>query len=378
MIPLSEPCLSGRELEYVVDSVNSTWVSSNGAYVGRFEAAIAEYVGVKFAVACNCGTSALHVSLMLSGVRADDEVIVPTVTFIAPVNAIRYVGAFPVFMDCDEYCNLDIAGVRDFLQNECFVQDGATINRSSGRRVSAVIPVHVFGTPVDMDAIGQLAGEFHLAVVEDASEALGSKYKGKRCGGLAPMGCLSFNGNKIVTSGGGGAILTNDEDIARRARYLTTQAKEDGVEYIHGAIGYNYRMNNVLAALGLAQFETLDERLAIKRRNFERYEALLGKDRLLQEPEWSESNRWFYGYLCTDAEEKERVIRACLAGEIQVRPLWRPNHLQQPYLDMQSYRIARAGDMYDRVVNLPCSVSLTEEQIVRVGNVVEEATVADV
>jgi aminotransferase in exopolysaccharide biosynthesis len=372
MIPLSEPCLSGRELEYVADCVNSTWVSSNGAYVGRFEAAIAEYVGVRFAVACNCGTSALHISLMLSGVRADDEVIVPTVTFIAPVNAVRYMGAFPVFVDCDEYCNLDVAGMRDFLQNECLVRDGATINRSSGRRVSGVIPVHVFGTPVDMDAVSELAHEFHLAVVEDASEALGSTYKGRRCGGLAPMGCLSFNGNKIVTSGGGGAILTNDERIARQARYLTTQAKEDGVEYIHGAIGYNYRMNNVLAALGLAQFETLDERLAIKRRNFARYEALLGGDRLLQEPEWSRSNRWFYGYLCADAAGKERIIQACLAAEIQVRPLWYPNHLQQPYLGMQSYRIVRAADMYDRVVNLPCSVSLTEEEIARVVDVIRK------
>lgn len=372
MIPLSEPCLSGRELEYVADCVNSTWVSSNGAYVGRFEAAIAEYVGVRFAVACNCGTSALHISLMLSGVRADDEVIVPTVTFIAPVNAVRYMGAFPVFVDCDEYCNLDVAGMRDFLQNECLVRNGATINRSSGRRVSAVIPVHVFGTPVDMDAVSELAHEFHLAVVEDASEALGSTYKGRRCGGLAPMGCLSFNGNKIVTSGGGGAILTNDERIARQARYLTTQAKEDGVEYIHGAIGYNYRMNNVLAALGLAQFETLDERLAIKRRNFARYEALLGGDRLLQEPEWSRSNRWFYGYLSADAAGKERIIQACLAAEIQVRPLWYPNHLQQPYLGMQTHRIVRAADMYDRVVNLPCSVSLTEEEIARVVDVIRK------
>ncbi len=376
MIPLSEPCLSGRELEYVADCVNSTWVSSNGAYVPRFEKAVADYVGVGFAVACNCGTSALHISLMLSGVRPEDEVIVPTVTFIAPVNTVRYVGAFPVFVDCDEYCNMDVVSVRDFLQKECLVQDRATINKSSGRRVAAVIPVHVFGTPVDMDAISELAEEYGLAVIEDASEALGSKHKGRRCGGLAPMGCLSFNGNKIVTSGGGGAILTNDENIARRARYLTTQAKENGIEYIHGTIGYNYRMNNVLAALGLAQFETLDERLAVKRRNFARYENLLGKDRLIQEPEWSQSNRWFYGYLCADAAEKERVIRACLAAEIQVRPLWYPNHLQQPYLGMQSPQIARAGDMYDRVVNLPCSVSLTEEQIVRVADVVGETQAA--
>ncbi len=250
-----------------------------------------------------------------------------------------------------------------------------TTNRKTGRRVSAIVPVHVFGTSADMDPILEMAAEYHLAVIEDASESLGSLYKGRKCGGLAPIGCLSFNGNKIVTTGGGGAILTNDETVAKQARYLTTQAKEDGIEYIHHSVGYNYRMNNVLAALGLAQLETIEERLASKRGNFALYEQALGKDRLVQQPSWSDSNRWFYGFLCSDAAAKERLLSACTTADIQVRPLWYPNHLQRPYRDMQSYQIENALHFYDRLVNLPCSVSLTAEQIAEVVAVIEQADV---
>ena len=324
-------------------------------------------------MACNCGTSALHVSLVLSGVRADDEVIVPAVTFIAPVNAVRYVGAFPVFIDCNEYCCIDVDGIRRFLAEECAVIGGATVNRTTGRRVAAIIPVHVFGTAADMDPILDLARTYGLAVIEDASEALGSRYKGRMCGALAPTACLSFNGNKIVTSGGGGAILTDDDAQADGARLLTTQAKEAGIEYLHHRVGYNYRMNNVLAALGLAQLETIDERLAAKRRNFALYEQILkagGASRLLGQPAWSGANRWFYAYLCDDAEAKDALLRACLGADIQARPLWYPNHLQRPYADMQAYGVERAQWFYDRLVNLPCSVTLTEGEIIQVAAVI--------
>ena len=235
----------------------------------------------------------------------------PAVTFIAPVNAVRYVGAFPVFIDCDEYCSIDVDGSAPLPRRG--VHRGRWGRRSTaatGRRVAAIIPVHVFGTSADMDAILDLAGEHDLAVIEDASEALGSAYKGRMCGGLAPIACLSFNGNKIVTSGGGGAILTDDDALAEGARYLTTQAKEAGIEYVHHGVGYNYRMNNVLAALGLAQLETIDERLATKRENFALYEQALGPagaSRLLRQPEWSDANRWFYAYLCADADGQGRA-----------------------------------------------------------------------
>jgi perosamine synthetase len=380
VIPLSEPVLQGRELEYVTDCLRSGWVSSNGEYIGRFEDTLADYVGVRHAVACNCGTSALHVSLLLSGVRADDEVIVPAVTFIAPVNAVRYVGASPVFIDCDEYCCIDVDGVRSFLTEECTVVDGATINRGSGRRVAAIIPVHVFGTPADMDPILQLARDNGLAVVEDASEALGSRYRDRMCGALAPVACLSFNGNKIVTSGGGGAILTDDDALAEGARSLTTQAKEAGIEYLHHRVGYNYRMNNVLAALGLAQLETIDDRLAIKRDNFALYEQVLATTRvggLLGQPSWSDANRWFYAYTCVGAKAKEELLNACIAADIQARPLWYPNHLQRPYADMQAYGVDRAQWFYDRLVNLPCSVSLTPDEIGQVAAVIEATQARD-
>lgn len=373
MIPLSEPSLGGRELEYITRCLDTRWISANGEFVWEMEKFLASYLGVKHVVACNSGTSAIHISLMLSGVQPDDEVIVPTVTFIAPVNAVRYVHAWPVFVDCDEFCNMDVEGVRSFLAGECVVRDGVLTNRTTGRRVSAIVPVHVFGTSVDMDPILALAEEYGLAVVEDASESLGSRYKGRMCGTLAPISCLSFNGNKIVTTGGGGAIMTDDDEIARQARYLTTQAKEDGLEYIHNSVGYNYRMNNVLAAIGLAQLEDLDERLAIKRANFARYQEALGPSRLLDQPEWSESNRWFYALLCDSADMKRELLEACTAAGVQVRPLWYLNHLQLPYRETQAHRITRAHHFYDTVLNLPCSISLTPQQIAEVVALVEAA-----
>jgi perosamine synthetase len=341
----------------------------------RFERALAEFIGVRHAVACDCGTSALHISLLLSGIQAGDEVLVPDVTFIAPVNAVRYVGACPVFIDCDDYCCMDAAAARRFLEEECSREEGSTINRSTGRRVSGIVPVHVFGTPADMDALHDLAHDYGLAVIEDASEALGSTYKGKMCGSLASLACVSFNGNKIVTSGGGGAILTDDDDLAAQARYLTTQAKEPGIEYVHHAVGYNYRMNNILAALGLAQLETIDERLAAKRDNFRAYQDALGPGlagRLVGQPDWSDANRWFYAFICDNAEGKADLLTACAAADIQARPLWYPNHLQRPYRGMQAYEIERAVWFYDRLVNLPCSVTLTAEDVETVTAVIRQ------
>lgn len=374
MIPLSEPAVLGRELEYVSECVRTTWVSSSGEFVLRFERTLAEYIGVKHAVACDCGTSALHVSLLLAGIEQNEEVIVPDVTFIAPVNAVRYVGAWPVFVGCDEYCCLDAAAVRRFLEERCVVREGgATFNRSTGRRVSALIPVHVFGTPADMDAFGALASDYGLQVIEDASEALGSAYKGRMCGSLARLACLSFNGNKIVTCGGGGAILTDDDGLAERAEYLTTQAKEPGNEYIHNAVGYNYRMNNILAALGLAQLETMSERLSAKHANFQAYERALGPAlaaRLVGQPEWSDSNRWFYGFVCADAAQKESLLTACADAGVEARPLWYPNHLQSPYTEMETFEVERSTWFYDRLVNLPCSVTLTEDEVQTVAAVV--------
>ncbi len=372
MIPLSEPTLGQHELEYITRCIATKWISANGEYVWRMEEILADYIGVKHAVACNCGTSAIHISLMLSGVQPGDEVIVPAVTFIAPVNAVRYVDAWPVFVDCDQYCNLDVEAVRRFLAEECTVRDGRTTNRSSGRRLAAIVPVHVFGTSVDMDPLLELAAEYGLAVVEDASESLGSLYKGRKCGGLAAIGCLSFNGNKIVTTGGGGAILTNDDEVARQARYLTTQAKEDGVEYIHNSVGYNYRMNNVLAAIGLAQLENLGRAHRDQARQLRPVRAGAGSGAPGAAARVERGEPLVLRVPLLQRRHQARLLAACAAADVQVRPLWYPNHLQKPYLDMQAYQISNAPRFYDTLLNLPCSLSLTPEQIADVVALIDE------
>jgi aminotransferase in exopolysaccharide biosynthesis len=365
MISLSVPSLKGNELKYVKECLDREWISSVGQYVDTFEHDVADYLGARHAIACVNGTAALHISLLLAGVKPDDEVIVPTITFIAPVNTVTYLGAQPVFMDCDRYCTLDTDKVREFIETECQFDHGVTMNKKTGRRIAAIIPVHVFGTPVDMDPLLQLAEKHNLAVIEDASESLGSDYKGKKTGTLGTLGCLSFNGNKIITTGAGGMIITNDESMAKKAKYLTTQAKEEGIEYIHNEVGHNYRLANVLAAIGVAQMETLETYIAIKRRNFDLYKALLSDTdyTLLDDPPYGQTNKWFYAALCKHKEERKLLLEHLSSKGIQARPLWFLNHLQKPYKHCEAYRIDTSPDLYDRLVNIPCSVSLTEREI---------------
>ena len=365
MIPLSVPSLKGNELKYVKECLDTEWISSVGQYVDTFEQGVADYLGARNAIACVNGTAALHISLLLAGVKPDDEVIVPTITFIAPVNTVTYLGARPIFMDCDHYCTLDTDKVEEFIETECQFDQGVTVNEKTGRRIAAIIPVHVFGTPVNMDPLLKLAKKHNIAVIEDASESLGSDYKGKKTGTLGTLGCLSFNGNKIITTGAGGMIVTNDESIAKRAKYLTTQAKEEGMEYIHNEVGHNYRLANVLAAIGVAQMETLETYIAKKRRNFDLYKALLSDTSytLLDDPPYAQTNKWFYAVLCKHKEEREPLLEHLSSRGIQARPLWFLNHLQKPYKHCQAYRIDTAPDLYDRLVNIPCSVSLTETEI---------------
>ena len=275
-IPLSEPTLQGNEWKYVKECIDGEWVSSAGKYVNLFEQKIAEYTGAKFAIACVNGTSALQVSLRLAGVRSGDEVIVPTLTFIAPVNAIAYNGASPVFMDADEYYNIDIMKTIDFIQNQTYFRKNATYNKTTNKRISAIVPVHVWGNASWLGELLPLCQEHNISVVEDASESLGTfyikgKYLRKHTGTLGKLGCLSFNGNKIITTGGGGMILTDDIDLADKAKYLTTQAKDDPVNYIHDEIGYNFRLTNIQAALGVAQLEEMPNYLKRKKEIYNQY-----------------------------------------------------------------------------------------------------------
>lgn len=367
MIPLSEPYIKGNEWKYVKDCLDSGWVSSAGKYVDLFEQKIAEYVGSKYAVAIVNGTSALHISLLLAGVGEGDQVLVPTLTFIAPVNAVKYCGAEPVFMDCDDHLNLDVEKAGQFLKAE-----------GRGKKVKAVIPVHIFGHPVDMEPLMRLAEKYGLKVIEDATESLGSKYQGKKTGAIGDLGCLSFNGNKIITTGGAGMILTNDKETAAKAKYLTTQAKDDAMQYVHHEIGYNYRLTNVAAALGVAQMEQIERFIEIKRKNYARYREELSSIpglKLIDEPAYAFSNYWFYSLVVDPkayGKSNLELMKEMAAEEIQARPIWQLNHKQKPYRDCRTYRIEKAEAYHQQVLNLPCSISLTEDDIDKVVGVIKE------
>ena len=382
-IPLSVPVLQGNEWQYVKECLDTGWISTAGPFVSRFEEAICAYSGSPHATACASGTSALHVALLLVGIWPGDEVIVPTLTFIAPVNAVRYVQASPVFMDCDPFYNIDIAKTLHFIQSETEYRDGCSYNKKTGRRIAAVIPVHVFGNPVDLKPLVDLCAERGIAVIEDASESLGSTYtdgplQGRMTGTIAPIGVYSFNGNKIISSGGGGMLVTRDERMAERALYLTTQAKDDPVRYVHDEVGYNYRLTNVQAALGVAQLELLPGYLERKREIYEAYQTLLEPIeglRLAPAPAYGQSNYWLM-CLKIDAHRygmnREQVMSMLSEHRIQSRPVWKLNHLQKPYSMYQAYRIERAPTLSEQTLNIPGSVNLTEDEISRVVTALKE------
>ncbi|MDD5560636.1 MAG: LegC family aminotransferase [Candidatus Omnitrophica bacterium] len=380
-IPLSVPNLKGRELEYLKKCISTNWVSSAGSFVEKFEGAVCDYVKSKYAVACVNGTSGLQVAFKLSGVQRGNEVIVPALTFIAPANAVKYLGAEPVFMDCDDYMNIDPVKLREFCVKECRVTRRGLVNKGTGRTIKAVVPVHVFGNPCDMQEIMSVARTFRLKVIEDATESLGSRYisgdyKNKFTGTIGDMGVFSFNGNKIITTGGGGMIVTGNRLLAEKARYLTNQAKDDPVRSIHQEIGYNFRLTNLQAALGLAQLEQLKKFIRIKKRNYELYCKLLKPARgikMLGIPKGTSPNYWFYSLLVDEKEYgmgREKLMDCLTEKNIQTRPVWYLNHLQYPYRKHQSYKVKKAQWFWKRVLNLPCSTSLQEKQIRQIASVI--------
>lgn len=366
-IPLSVPNLKGKELEYVTEAVKTEWVSTAGPYITEFEKAVAEYVHVPVATACQSGTAGLHLSLLTLGIGPGEEVLVPTLTFIAAVNPVRYIGAEPVFMDCDDTLTMDPDKLEGFCEREC-IFDGAVLrNKVSKRKISAVIVVHVFGNLADMERIMAVADKYHLKVIEDATEALGSYYlggvyKGKFAGTIGDMGVFSFNGNKIITTGGGGMIVSQDPALAERSRFLSTQAKKDAAYFIHEEIGYNYRMTNLQAALGLAQLEQLEGFIEIKKKNYEFYQEL--GINLLPFRSDIRSNYWFYSCLSSD---RDGLIRYLGQHSIQSRPIWKLIHTLKPYQKNQAYHIEKAGWYYEQVVNIPCSSNLEKEEVEQVA-----------
>ena len=366
-VPLIVPEIRGNEWAYVKECLDTNWVSSVGSYVERFERMVAERAGAKFAVATTNGTAALHIALLLAGVEQNDEVLVSSLTFIAPANTIRYVGAWPVFIDADpSYWQIDPQRIEDFLEHDCVWQKGTLIRKGTGRRVRAILPVHILGHPVDFDAIQQIAERFALPVVEDATEGLGAQYRSRSLGGIGDVGCFSFNGNKIITTGGGGMLVTNRQDWAERARYLTTQAKDDPIEYVHGTVGYNYRLTNLLAAMGCAQMENLDAYIEAKRSIAARYQAALGCIPGITTPseaEWATSTYWMYTIRIDERQtgiDARTLLRALHAKKIQTRPLWQPMHLSPAHSSHQHPPCPVAEALHGSALSLPCSVGLSE------------------
>jgi perosamine synthetase len=369
MIPLLEPEIKGNEWKYVKDCLDTGWVSSVGKYVNDFERAIADFVGVKYAVACSTGTAALHVSLVALGIKEGQEVVVPSVTFIAPANAVRYTGAHPVFMDADPLTwQMDVVKLKGFLETACRYRNGRLINIKTGRRVTAILPVHVLGHPVNMEPLIKIAAKYGLPVIEDATESLGATYKGVKTGALGRVGCFSFNGNKIITCGGGGMVVTNDKRLAEQIRYLTTQAKDDPIEYTHGAIGYNYRLTNVQAAIGLAQMESLLACINAKEKIAHRYTQALTSVPGIKVPFdalWATPNYWLYTILVESkiygASSRELLKKAHQHG-IQCRPLWHPLHSLKIFKDCFSYQITEAPKLYRDSLSIPSSAHLKSKQ----------------
>jgi perosamine synthetase len=373
-IPLSQPVIRGKEWEYIKDCLDTEWVSTAGSYVNKFEKEICSYTGSKYAVACSSGTAALHIALKICGIGNGDEVIAPCLTFIAPINAIAYNNSNPVFMDADRYFNIDIDKTIDFINKNTIFKNGNTYNKDTNNKISGILPVHVWGNAAGLNHLVALCRKRNILIIEDASESLGTRYKkevlnGKHTGTIGKVGCFSFNGNKIITAGSGGMIVTDDYDLAQNAIYLTTQAKDDPLHYIHNDIGYNYRMSNLQAALGLAQLEQIRFYLKEKNTIHKKYLTLLEKIEGLSinpGPKYATNNYWLnllninkdiYG------KNNLEIMKVLRKSNIETRPVWSLNHKQKPYKNYQSYMIDNAPDLISNSLCLPSSSNLNTNQI---------------
>lgn len=364
MIPLSVPNLAGNEWKYVKDCLDTGWISMVGAYVNQFEEQVAAFVGARYGVATMNGTSALHIALQLAGVGPDDYVLLPNITFIASANAIKYTGADPILIDVHpDTWQMDLDLLEDFLEKQAFYKNNHYYLRQDGRRIASVMPVHVLGNMCDMERLMQIAKRYCLAVVEDSTEALGSTQRGRHAGTFGLFGTCSFNGNKIISTGGGGLILTNDENLARKAKHLTTQAKTDPFEYVHDEIGYNYRLVNILAAVGIAQMEQLPAFLERKQVIDRRYrDAIEGHAdyRFQTISPHTKPNNWLH---TMQTQQQRGLIQHLLAQDIQCRPFWMPmNQLRMFKNDMYAQKQDHSDHIYKTCLSIPSSTSLSDTQ----------------
>lgn len=359
-IPLHAPVFDGNEKAYLNECIDSTFVSSVGKFVDEFELKLAEYIGVKKAVVCVNGTNAIHLCLKLVGVEAKDEVITQPLTFIATTNAITYANAIPVFVDVDkDTMGLSPKSMLDFLEQNAEVKNKTCFNKNTGRRIKACLPMHTFGHACRIEEIKQICEEYHIELVEDAAEAMGSRYKGQHLGSFGKLGAISFNGNKIMTTGGGGVIVTNDETLAKQAKHLSTQAKTPHAwEYHHDEIGYNYRMPNLNAALGLAQLEQLDQFLEKKRNLAQAYKTFFEKQgiKTFEERTDEKSNYWLNAIILESLEERDLFLKEMNDAGVMIRPIWQLMTKLPMFQDCPRVNLENAEYLEDRVVNIASSV----------------------
>lgn len=380
-IPLSIPNFEGNEKKYVMDALEQGWVSTGGVYISKLEKQIAEFLSVENVAACQSGTSALHLSLVEAGVRSGNIVIVPPLTFIAAINPVKYLSAEPIFIDCDDSFCIDPIKLQAFCEKECAFENN--ILTYKGKVVKALIVVHVFGNMADMVSIMGIAQKYNLKVIEDATEALGSKYvegpfTGKYAGTIGDFGAFSFNGNKIITTGGGGAVTANKSEAVDHIRYLSTQAKDDIHYYIHNEVGYNYRMTNLQAALGVAQMEKLPEFVRRKQSNYDKYKRLFSEfelGKIIGFREGTSSNKWFYS-LKINRDKVSATMREIITTlekrGVQTRAIWGLINEQIPYQDEITYELEKAPYYAACILNLPSSTQITDEEIKYVAEQIKE------
>ena len=383
MINLSVPNLSMDILDNLKECLESGWVSTGGRFIPEFETKVKYYMKTKFAAGVQSGTAGLHMSLQVLGVQRDEEVFVPTLTFIAAVNPTTYLGASPIFIDCDDSLCMDPLKLEKFCSEECDFKEGVLVNKKTNKKIRALVIVHVFGNMADMEKIMDIAKKYNLKVLEDATEALGTyytegRYKGKYAGTIGDIGVLSFNANKIITTGGGGMVVGDNEELVEKVRFLSSQAKKDTLYFIHDEIGYNYRMLNLQAALGTSQIDQLESFIETKIKNYEIYKEELEKIEgleILPFVEGIRANHWFYS-LKIDKKKygigRDELLQKLVDAGIQTRPIWGLIHQQKPYSACQSYEIEKALYYYDRILNLPCSSNLTEKEVYQVIEKIKE------
>lgn len=379
MILLSGPNISGNEWKYVKDCLDTGWVSSVGSYVTEFENLVAKFTGTKYGVATANGTAALHISLILSDIKQNDCVIVPNLTFIASANAIKYTGADPIFIDADpDTWQMDLDLLESFLEENTWIEEKGARLKSNSKLIKAIMPVHVLGNMCNMDKLLSIADKFNLMIIEDASEALGSYYHGQHAGSFGELGCFSFNGNKIITCGGGGAIVTNNEGLAKRAKHLTTQAKADSFEYYHDEIGYNYRLVNTSAAIGVAQMEQLEKFIQLKHEIKDFYQEQLSGvgDIEFQAVEKNIDPNWWLFTIKT--EKQKELLKILNENKMQSRPFWVPmNQLPMFENDLYVTENDLSDFVYQRCLSIPCSTDITIEQLTSIAETIKKFYVQD-